>query len=88
MNTPNIYLFHKKIGRDATFVLKHNNKYCLFSFEDNKCKEDLSICIFSADGNLHWTNLNNLNIPDKILSKKKNLLNVGISWLKNYAGSY
>lgn len=82
------YLFKEKIGRDQIFVLEYHNKFCLFSFNEDDCSE-LSICILCDNGNLHWTNLDNLMIPENLLTKdEENLSEIGHNWSQWYTGAY
>lgn len=89
-NAPFYFKYYYQFSRDESFVLKHNEKYCLISFDDEP-EENASylINIYSVDGDLSWTNLFNLEIPEKCLVNKfDDLFELANSWKKNYIGSY
>ena len=61
----------------------------MISFGENKLNEKLVIDVFHSDGNITFTTLKNLEIPNECLVNSiEELLVLGKNWLENYKGSY
>lgn len=89
-NASSYFKYNYKFSTNDSFVLKYDDKYCLFSLYNGYTEsESNNIFIYCGDGSLYFANIFNLTVPEKCsVDKFENLVELANNWKKNYIGSY